>query len=135
MDSLNQRNIKKYLRNIYAMEKLARIEDDIATLKKHQAINDDSGEPTVPAEVQGIKIGDFVLITSPAEVLVKIGLNVKKASPYKHTFMAAFSNGYLHYGPPANDYGRGGYEVTECLLAPQWQKIYEQKAREIIRRL
>ncbi|MCX5642024.1 MAG: hypothetical protein NTY10_02090, partial [Candidatus Omnitrophica bacterium] len=135
MDDHNRRSVKKYLRNIYAMEKLTRIQDDIATLKKHQAINDESGKSTVSAEVQGIKIGDCVLITSPAEVLVEIGLNVKKASPYKHTFLAAFSNGYLHYGPPATEYSRGGYEVTECLLAPQWQKIFEKKANEIIRRL
>lgn len=135
MDSHNRGNIEKYLKNIYAMEKLARIQDKIATLQKHQAINDEAGEATIPAEVQGIKIGDCVLITSPAEVLVEVGLNVKKASPYKYTFMAAFSNGYMHYGPPAGEYSKGGYEVTECLLAPQWQEIYEKKANEIIRRL
>jgi hypothetical protein len=135
IDSLNRRNIEKYLKNICAMEKLARIQDDIATLEKHQAINNDAGEPTIPAEVQGIKIGDCVLITSPAEVLVEVGLNVKKASPYNHTFMAAYSNGYMHYGAPAADYGKEGYEVTECLLAPEWQQIYEKKANEIIRRL
>ena len=135
MDSFNRRNIEKYLKNIYAMEKLARIQDKITTLKKHQAINDEAGEATISAEVQGIKIGDCVLITAPIEVLVEVGLNVKKASPYKHTFIAAYSNGYIHYGPPAADYSKGGYEVTECLLAPQWQQIYEKKANEIIRKL
>ncbi|HBR20276.1 MAG: hypothetical protein UV78_C0006G0003 [Parcubacteria group bacterium GW2011_GWA2_43_17] len=135
MDSIIRKNIEKYLNNINAMEKLTRIQDDIATLEKHQTINNESGEETISAEVQGIRIGDCVLITSPAEVLVEVGLNVKKASPYEHTFMAAFSNGYMHYGPPAADYGKQGYEVTECLLAPQWQEIYEKKAGEIIRRL
>ena len=135
MDSFNRESIAKYLKNIYAMEKLARIQDDIATLKKHQAINQEAGTATIPAEVQGIKIGDCVLITAPIEVLAEVGLNVKKASPHKHTFMAAYSNGYMHYGPPASEYDKGGYEVTECLLAPQWQQIYEKKANEIIRRL
>jgi hypothetical protein len=135
MDSLNRKNIGKYLNNINAMEKLTRIQDDIATLEKHQEINEDSGEDTIEAEVQCIKIGDCVLITAPFEALVEIGLNVKKASPYKHTFMAAYSNGYLHYGAPAADYDKGGYEVTECLLAPEWQEIYERKANEIICRL
>ena len=135
MDAFNRRQVDKYLKNINAMEKLARIQDKIATLQKHQAINKESGAKTIPAELQGFKIGDGVLITSPAEVLVEVGLNIKKASPYKHTFVAAFSNGYLHYGPPAGDYDKGGYEVTECLLAPQWQRIFEKKAREIIARL
>ena len=135
IDSVNRINIEKYLKNINAMEKLTRIQDDIATLEKHQAINNESGEDTISAEVQGIRIGDCVLITSPAEVLVEVGLNVKKASPYEHTFMAAFSNGYMHYGPPSAEYDKGGYEVTECLLAPQWQQIYEKKANEIICKL
>ena len=135
MDSQNQEDLDKYLAGIYAMEKLARIQDKIATLEKHQEINDHAGEPTIPAEVQGIRIGDGVLIASPMEVLVEVGLNVKKASPYKHTLIAADSNGYIHYGPPAEQYDRGGYEVTECFLAPQWQHIFETKAAEIIRRL
>jgi len=135
MDSVNRENIKKYLNNIRAMEKLARIQDKIATLKRHQAINDESGKSTILAEVQGIKIGDCVLITSPNEALVEVGLNLKKSSPYEHTFMAAFSNGYMHYGPPASYYDRGGYEVTECFLAPEWHKKYEDKANDIIQRL
>ncbi len=135
LDSLNRKNIEKYLRNIDAMEKLAQIQDDIGTLEKHKAINDESGETTIAAEIQGIKIGDCVLITSPAEVLVEVGQNVKKASPYKRTFVVAFTNGYMHYGPPAADYDKGGYEVTECLLAPEWQGIYEKTANAIIRRL
>lgn len=135
LDAQNRANIQKYLKNIRAMERLARVQDKIATLKKHQAINAEAGVATIPAEVQGIKIGDCVLITAPIELLVEIGLNLKKASPYKRTFVAAFSNGYLHYGPPATEYDKGGYEVTECLLAPQWQQIYERKASEIIRRL
>ena len=135
MDSENRRNIEKYLRNIHAMEKLARIQDKIATLEFHKALNDEAGEPTTPAEVQGIRIGDCVLVTSPAEVLTEVGLNIKKASPHEHTFIAAFSNGYVHYGAPAADYDKGGYEVTECLLAPEWQQIYEKTANDVIRRL
>jgi hypothetical protein len=135
MESANRHRVDKYLHSLRAMEELARIQDDIQTLKKHQGLNDEAGKPTIPAEVQGIRIGDCVLITFPAEVLTEIGLNVKKASPYKHTFLAAFSNGYLHYGPPAADYDKGGYEVTECLLAPAWQRIFEEKAQAIISRL
>jgi len=136
MDAFNERLIDKYLRNIRAMERLVRIRENIDTLKKHQQLNQESGTATVPAEIQGIRIGnDCVLIASPLEVLTEVSLNVKKASPCKHTFLAAYSNGYLHYGCPAVDYSKGGYEVTECLLAPQWQQIYEKKVNEIINRL
>jgi hypothetical protein len=135
IDARNRGHIDKYVRNIRAMEKLARNQDKIATLERHKAITQEAGEPTLVTEVQGMKIGDFVLITSATEAGVEIGLNLKKASPHEHTFMAAYSNGYIHYGPPAADYDEGGYEVTECLLAPEWQAIYETKAKEILGRL
>jgi hypothetical protein len=135
MDAFIRASVDKYLANIYAMEKLVRIREDIATLKIHQAFNEASGEATITAEVMGLKIGDCVLVTAPLEALTEIGLKVKARSPYPHTFMAAFTNGYLQYGPPAAHYEKGGYEVTECFLAPEWQAIYEATAGEVISRL
>ena len=135
MDTLNSQNINKYLQNIRTMEKLARIQDKILTLEKHQRINKESGEDNIDMELQAIKIGDCVIASSPAELLTEIGLNVKKASPYKHTFVAGYSNGYVHYGGPAADYDKGGYELTECLLGPEWQEIFETKTQELINKL
>lgn len=135
IDSINRKNIEKYLKNITAMEKLARIQDDIATLEKHRKINEQSGQTTIKAEIQAIRIGNCAVVTTPAEALAQIGLNIKKASPYQHTFVAAYSNGYMHYSPPADDYDCQGYEVTECLLDPAWQYIYEDKVRQMIARL
>ncbi len=135
IDNQNRSHLAKYVRNIQSMEKLARIQDKIATLRRHQKINDDSGEETVDTEVQGIRIGDFVLVSSPTEMLSTVGMNVKNASPFEHTFVAAYSNGYIHYGPPASEYAMGGYEVTECLLDPAWQDLYERKAAEVLKAL
>jgi len=135
LDSDNEGNISKYLHNIRAMERLAHIQDDMGTLKGHQAFNDQSGEATFTAEVMGLRIGEAVFITCPAEVLTRVGLRVKQASPHEHTFMAAFSNGYAHYGPPADEYPMGGYEVTECFLGAGWQEVYEAKAADILARL
>lgn len=135
MDKVNISNLEKYISNIKAMEKLARIQDKIATLELHKAFNDASGEDTITAEILGIKIGDCIIISCPAEALVEVGLNIKQASPYKHTFVAAYSNGYMHYGPPAEDYEKGGYEVTECFLGPGWQEVYEKAALDVIEML
>ncbi|MBI2299936.1 MAG: hypothetical protein HYU66_13510 [Armatimonadetes bacterium] len=135
LDAENRANLDKYLANIRAMEVLARTQDEICTFQRHQAINRDSGDDKVQTEVLGIRIGDCVLVSSPAELLVEVGLNVKRASPYEHTFVSAYSNGYIHYGAPAADYDRGGYEVVECFLAPEWQALYEATANAVIRRL
>jgi hypothetical protein len=135
LDALNRANIDRYLSNIRAMEKLARIQSNIGTLRRHEAINAESGEDTIAAEVQGVRIGDSALITSPAELLCQIGLDLKVASPFEHTLVAPFSNGYMHYGAPAGYYALGGYEVTECLLAPEWHEMYMATAKGVLRRL
>lgn len=117
------------------MEKLAEIEEKIAVLERSNKMNLDSNENTIKINVMGIKIGDFVMVSSPAEVLVEIGLNIKSMSPYRKTFVIFPSDGYICYGPPESYYDKDGYEVTDCILGPGWQKLYEEKAAEIIRKL
>ncbi|NMA19925.1 MAG: hypothetical protein GX927_05040 [Lentisphaerae bacterium] len=135
MYAFNQRNIEKYLSNLRAMETLSKIQDDIATLEKHAAINARAGGAPIPAEVMGVRIGDCVLVTAPFEALSEIGLDIKRNSPFPHTFLSAYTNGYLHYGAPAEYYDRGGYEVTECLLAPEWQQVYQKAVRKILAKM
>ena len=135
MDERNRRAVAKYLESLEAMEWMARNEEKIATLQKHQEIIEELGTPTVPAEIQGIRIGDCALITGPMEMLCEVGLNVKNISPFEHTYIASLSNGYLHYSPPASYYPRGGYEVTECLLAPEWEAIFEAAVKELFEQL
>ncbi len=135
LDEMNRKNLDKYMSNIRAMEKLARLQSNIGTLQHHKALNDESGEDTLEAEVMGLRIGDVALVTSPAELLVQVGLNLKAASPHPWTFISPFSNGYCHYGAPEEDFALEGYETTECLLDKTWHAIYEQTARDVLQRL
>ncbi|MDF2720757.1 MAG: hypothetical protein K0Q59_432, partial [Paenibacillus sp.] len=57
MDTHNRELIQRYMKNITTMEKMIRIQEDISTLKWHQAANEGLA-PTMPAEVQGMRIGD-----------------------------------------------------------------------------
>ena len=134
-DKWNRQNLDKYLRDIKTMERLSRIQADISTLKWHKRHNEVTGETTIAAEVQGIRIGDCVLITSPAEVLSEVGLRVRNASPHEFTFMVGFSNGYVHYGSPASDYAMCAYETTECMLDAGWQQVYEEAAARVLAQL
>ena len=135
LDAENRRNMDKYLRNIYAMEKLARIQENIFYLRRYDELNRAAGEETIDAEVQVMRIGKFVLFTFPAEVSVQVGLNIKKASPYEFTFAAGYTNGYIHYAPTAEQYKGEAYEDTNSLLAPEWQEIYEKKIVEMLKEL
>ncbi len=135
MDEMNRKNIEKYLRNIVSMEKLSENGENIAQLKQKQDEIQTYGGQSVAVEVAGLRIGDFVVVTFPGEPFVQTGLNIKAASPSEHTFLAGYTNGYLHYAPVRESYGEGGYETMNCILAPEWQEIVELKMQEIIRKL
>ena len=137
MDTANRNNMKRYIRNIYTMEQLTRVNTNLRLLRKHQANLVDSGKRTINVELVGLRVGDFVLTTFPGELTVQIGLNIKKASPHDFTFVAGYTNGYIYYSPTAEQLRNVGnaQEDSDCLLAPAWQKIYEDKAAEILSKL
>ncbi len=134
LDAENRENMDRYIENIYAMEQLTRIQINLNLLKKHQARNVDSGTKTIEVEMMGLRVGEFVLVTFPGELSVEIGLNIKKRSPHKLTFVAGVTNGYIYYTPTAEQLkNRGGaQEDSDCMLAPEWQMIFEDKVKDIL---
>ena len=137
LDAENRKNMAAYLRNIETMEELTRKQINLALLERHQKRNAAAGMKPLAVEVAGLRVGDFRLVTFPAEVTVPIGLNIKKASPHDLTFVAGYTNGYLYYAPTAQQLlNRGGaQEDSDCLLGPEWQERFETTAAEILDRL
>jgi len=131
LDERNRSAVDKYLDSIRAMERMADNEENLATLEKHQEVIEEIDTTTVPAEFQGIRIGDCVFIMAPIEILAETGLKIKRTSPFDRTYVVSLSNGYLHYAPPPSYYPRHGYEATECLLAPEWEKAFERVVQDI----
>ncbi len=119
------------------MEQLTRVQTNLALLRKHQADNLASPKRTLEVELLGVRIGDLVLITFPGELTVQIGLNIKNLSPHELTFVAAYTNGYIYYAPTAEQLANpgGAQEDCDCLLAPEWQHVFEDKVAEMLRRL
>ncbi|MCB1232504.1 MAG: neutral/alkaline non-lysosomal ceramidase N-terminal domain-containing protein [Verrucomicrobiae bacterium] len=66
---------------------------------------------TTKVLVQAIRIGDLAICTMPFEVLVEIGLDLKKRSPAADTFIVELANGGYGYLPPPNQHKFGGYET------------------------
>jgi len=137
MDAANRRDLERYLRNVKIMEQLTRLNTNLRLLKKHQASAVAAGSRTIDVEVGGLRIGDFVLITFPGELVVQIGLNIKATSPHDATFVAGYTNGYIYYCPTAEQLqNRGGaQEDSDCMLAPEWQALFEKKAADLLNRL
>lgn len=64
--------------------------------------------------VQAVRIGTTAVVTMPFEVLVDIGLAIKKKSPFPNTFLIALANGSAGYLPPPHQHALGGYETWLC---------------------
>jgi len=137
LDAQNRRNMKQYVENIHTMEQLTRLQTNLALLKKHQADNVAAGKRTVDVELVGWRIGEFVLVTFPGELTVQIGLNIKQDSPIKPTFVAGYSNGYIYYAPTTEQLLNVGnaQEDSDCILAPEWQPMFEERALAILKKL
>jgi len=137
LDAENRANMEAYIRNIHVMEQLTRVQANLNLLKMHQAQNVAAGKETLDTEVVGLRIGDFVLVTFPGELSVQIGLNIKQHAPAEFTFVAGYTNGYIYYTPTAEQRNNTGHaqEDCDCLVAPQWQKMFEDRVEAILKKL
>ena len=137
LDADNRRNLDQYIANMHTMEELTRIQINLDLLKKNQALNQAAGKQTIAVEVLGLRIGDFVLVAFPGELPVEIGLGIKERSPHPFTFVSGVTNGYLYYTPTAEQLKNlgGAQEDSDCILAPAWQSLFEEKVAEILQRL
>ena len=70
------------------------------------------------AEVQVIAVSDeLAIVALPGEIFVELGLALKKASPFKYTFIAEQANGSIGYIPNRSAYAEGQYEVISARCA------------------
>ena len=136
LDETNRRHMDAYVRNIHIMEELTRKQINLALLAKHYKTNTEAG-PDIDVEVAGLRVGDFRMVTFPGEVTVPIGLNIKAAAKRANTYVAGYSNGYIYYSPTAEQLkNRGGaQEDSDCLLAPEWQALFETRAAQVLNAL
>jgi hypothetical protein len=88
------------------------------------------------AEIQAVALGeDCAIVSLPGEIFVELGLALKAASPFKHTFIAELANGSIGYVPNRTAYPQGNYEVVSARCAEgSGEKLIEtalQSLREL----
>jgi hypothetical protein len=137
LDRTNRADMERYRHNVLTMEELTRVQANLQLLRMHQQQNDAAESDTVTVETHGIRIGDFYLVTFPGELSAQIGLNIKASSPHSLTFVATCTNGYIYYAPTARQLQNRGnaQEDSDCILAPEWQEIYEQATHRLLKTL
>ncbi len=137
LDEVNRKRLEDYIHNIRIMERLTRINTNLALLRKNQAKIEALGGNTIDVEVNALCVGDFVLLTFPGELTVQIGLDLKRRAPQELTFIAGYTNGYIYYCPTAEQLRNVGnaQEDSDCLVAPEWEAIFKRHALDLLQQL
>ena len=64
-------------------------------------------------ELSALAIGDFVILSVPAEVFAATGLWLKARVATRNFMVAAYTNGYVGYIPTEDSFGNQDYETKE----------------------
>ncbi|MHC4692276.1 MAG: neutral/alkaline non-lysosomal ceramidase N-terminal domain-containing protein [Planctomycetota bacterium] len=87
--------------------------------------DEDKAKGTLATEIQVLRIADIYILGLPGEVLVEVGLEIKKKSGIKNLFIISLSNDACGYVCLSHAYEEGGYE-------PGWGTNLAKGAGEII---
>jgi len=82
----------------------------------------------VKVPLQVLRVGEVGIAAMPFEVFCATGLEIKRSSPFKPTFVVGLANGCFDYLPTPEQHKLGGYEtwLESCLLEPDAEpKIVE----------
>ena len=67
--------------------------------------------------LSGLRVGDIAFVGFPGEPFCKIGMDVKKQSPFAMTVCTCMTNGGLGYYPSAAAFAEAGYERSTSPFA------------------
>ena len=77
------------------------------------------GKAEAPVDVQVLRIGPIVLAGVEGEPFAEIGLAIKEASPFTHTWFGGYVGGWAGYIPTPEAYPLLGYEVETSPFSPE----------------
>ena len=103
--------------------------------KKLPSPNTDSDKTPehVTSEIQVLRLGDIYILGLPGEVLVEVGLAIKKRAGLEKLFIISLSNDAIGYVCHSAAYDEGGYEpVAATNLAKGAGEIMIEQALELI---
>jgi hypothetical protein len=61
--------------------------------------------------LQAIQIGDIAFVGIPGELFAELGMEIKRRSPFRYTYVVGIANDYIGYLPDKEAYKIGGYQT------------------------
>jgi hypothetical protein len=61
--------------------------------------------------IQALRIGDVAWVAAPGELFTRLGVEIKRRSPFRYTYVAGVANDWIGYIPDSRGFDLGGYQV------------------------
>lgn len=91
---------------------------------------------TVTTEIQALRLGDIYILGLPGEVLVEVGLEIRKQAGIEKLMIATIANDVIGYVCHNLAYGQGGYEPEAAtILAPGAGETMVQESLALLREI
>jgi len=115
------------------------IKSSFTTLELPGKPRDEAGAkkdgPSPSLNITVAKTGDVAFVGIGCEVLTEIGMAIKAAAPYKHTFVITHCNGAASYLAPEHLYLEGGYEIRSSPFGPRAAALVVKEAVRMLHKL
>lgn len=109
--------VKRVSRSIFDFEETPKISVYTEVIQLASRVDTSRTDRNIRAEINTILIGeDIALATFPGEFFVEHGLNLKRNSPFKHTFFVGYCNNKLGYFPTIRGTIEGGYGASSATV-------------------
>lgn len=79
--------------------------------------------------------GDIAWVGLPGEIFVELGLDIQRASPFRHTVVVSLANGSLGYFPNRKAWKEGNYEVVTARCAESSGEALVKAALDLLQEL
>ena len=88
--------------------------------------------------LQVVMIGDVAIVGVPAEYFTGLGLEIKRRSPFRYTYIAELANDWIGYLPDRKGYQQGGYQTwmgLHCFTEPGFGESVVDQAVEMLKQV
>ncbi|MHC4744166.1 MAG: hypothetical protein ACYS8Z_19790, partial [Planctomycetota bacterium] len=122
-------------RDIRETSGIGKIKTSFVELALPSKPGEDSDDKVPTLNITAGRVGDIAFIGFGCEMCTEIGMAIKAASPFEHTFVITHCNGAAGYLPTKDMYKEGGYEVRSSPFGPEAGELVVKQSLKILYQL
>jgi hypothetical protein len=106
-EAAQQKAVAEYCRRWLDVDTEAVIE---AFRKRRERIAPEQGQKKT-TWLHAVRVGDVAFVGVPGELFTGLGMEIKRRSPFRYTYVVGIANDYIGYLPDREAFGLGGYQT------------------------